>query len=49
MLLYFSDKALVFKVYQTPVNYGAELHKLINKAIFIGLVGHFALSAYFLS
>lgn len=49
MLLYFSDRVLVFKVYQTPVNYGASLHKLINQVIYIGLVAHFALTAFFLS
>lgn len=49
MLLYFSDKVLVFKVYQTPINYNAELHRIINKTIYIGLIAHMALSAFFLS
>jgi uncharacterized membrane protein len=49
LLLYFADRLLVFKVYQTPVNYGPELHRLISKTIYVALVAHFALSAFFLS
>jgi len=49
ILLYFSDRVLIFKVYQTPVNYGPELHKLVNKTVYFGLIAHFALSAFFLS
>jgi hypothetical protein len=49
LLLYFADKALIFKVFQTPINYNAELHRLICKVIYLGLVVHMALSAYFLS
>lgn len=48
-LLYLADKFLVFKVYQTPINYNAVLHELIRKAIYIGLISHMALSAVFLS
>jgi len=48
-LLYLTDKALVFKVYQTPINYNDELHYLITKTIYLGLVAHMALSSYFLS
>jgi hypothetical protein len=40
---------LVFKVYQTPINYNDELHSLITKTIYFGLVTHLTLSAYFLS
>lgn len=49
MLLYFSDKVLIFKVYQFPVNYGNELHKLIKKTLYLGIVLHCALTAVFLS
>jgi hypothetical protein len=49
ILLYFADRVLIFKVYQTPVDYGGELHRLVNKTIYLGLVAHFALSAFFLS
>jgi hypothetical protein len=49
LLLYYADRLLVFKVYQTPVNYGPELHKLISKTIYLALISHFALSALFLS
>lgn len=49
LLLYFSDRVLVFKIYQTPVNYGAELHKLIIRVLYVGLVAHFVLTAFFLS
>lgn len=49
ILLYFSDRVLIFKIYQTPVNYGSELHKLLTKVIYFGLTAHFALTALFLS
>jgi len=48
-LLYYSDKVLMFKFFQNPINYNHTLHKLIPKAIVIGLVSHFALTAFFLS
>jgi hypothetical protein len=48
-LLYLSDKVLVFKLYQTPINYNSDLHQLIKKAIYLGLIAHMALSAVFLS
>lgn len=48
-LLYLTDKALIFKVYQTPINYNDELHYLITKTIYLGVVFHMLLSAYFLS
>lgn len=49
MLLYFSDKLLLFKVYQFPVNYDNYLHKLILKTLYVGIVLHCLLTAIFLS
>jgi hypothetical protein len=49
LLLYLTDKVLIFKLYQTPINYSTHLHSLISKALYIGLVAHMALSAVFLS
>lgn len=49
LLLYLIDKLLIFKLYQTPINYSTHLHSLISKALYIGLVAHMALSAVFLS
>jgi hypothetical protein len=48
-LLYFADRVLIFKVYQTPTNYGPNLHKIVSQVFFLGLVIHFTLAAYFLS
>ena len=48
-LLYFSDRVLVFKLYQTPLNFGTELHRIIGKAIYLGMVAHMVLTAFFLS
>lgn len=39
----------MFKFFQTPINYDHALHQLIAKTIFIGLIAHCALTAYFLS
>jgi hypothetical protein len=48
-LLYFADKLLLFKYYQIPKNYTAGLHKVFLKVIYISLLSHFGLTAYFLS
>lgn len=48
-LLYFADRLLIFKVYQTPTNYGPSLHQIVTQVFFLGLIIHFALAAYFLS
>jgi hypothetical protein len=48
-LLYHADKLLMFKFFQTPVNYDHSLHQIVIKTMVIGLIGHFALTAYFLS
>lgn len=49
LFLYLTDKVLVFRLYQTPINYGPDLHKLIKKALYFGLIAHMMLSAVFLS
>ena len=48
-LLYLIDKVLVFKLYQTPINYNADLHTLLKKSIYLGLVVHMGLTCVFLS
>jgi hypothetical protein len=48
-LLYLADKLLIFKLYQTPINYNADLHQLLMKSLYFGIVAHMALSAFFLS
>ena len=48
-LLYLIDKLLVFKFYQTPLNYNSDLHQLMRKTLYLGIVVHLGLSAYFLS
>jgi len=48
-LLYLIDKLLIFKLYQTPINYNADLHNLLTKSIFVAIVAHMGLSALFLS
>ena len=49
ILLYIIDKVLIFKLYQTPLNYNAELQTLLRKTIYFALVIHMALTAVFLS
>jgi hypothetical protein len=49
LLLYFSDKLLVFKFYQTPKNYTPHLHQFLVNVLVFSLVSHFALTAYFLT
>lgn len=48
-LLYLIDKMLIFKLYQTPINYNADLHNLLVKSLFVGITAHMGLSALFLS
>lgn len=49
LFLYLTDKLLVFKLYQTPLNYSHHLHALVRRALYFGLIIHMALSAVFLS
>jgi hypothetical protein len=49
LLLYLIDKLLIYKLYQTPINYNADLHNLLIKSLYVGLVAHMGLSALFLS
>ena len=48
-LLYFSDKLLLFKFYQTPKNYTTNLHSFFINVLIFCLVSHFALTTYFLT
>lgn len=48
-LLYFSDKLLIFKFYQTPKNYTTNLHNFLINVLLFCLISHFALTAYFLT
>jgi hypothetical protein len=49
LLLYLSDKILMFKFYQTPINYTQTLHKILINVLIISIVSHYSLTAYFLS
>ena len=49
LLLYIIDKLLIFKLYQTPINYNADLQILLRKSLYFSLIVHMALTAVFLS
>lgn len=48
-LLYFCDKLLLFKFYQTPKNYTTNLHNFFINVLIFSLISHFALTTYFLT
>ena len=48
VLLYLTDKALLFKYYQTPIQYTQKLHKSFLNVLYVALTAHFALTAFFL-
>lgn len=48
-LLYYVDKVLLFKYYQTPIKYTQNLHKMFLKVVYLSLMSHFGLTAFFLS
>lgn len=48
-ILYFSDKILLFKFYQTPINYTQTLHRVLAKVIVLALLGHFVITSFCLS
>lgn len=48
-LLYNADKILIFRYYQTPQNYTQTLHKAFITVLYISIISHCALTAYFLS
>ncbi len=48
-LLYTTDKILIFKFYQKPMNYTQNLHKIFHNVLIISLLSHFALTSYFLT
>ena len=47
-LLYLADKFLIFKYYQTPIQYSHFLHKVFRKTLFVSVWFHFGVTAYFL-
>ena len=49
LLLYLADKVLMFKYYQTPVQYSKSLHNIFLAVVYLSLLAHFSLTAYFLS
>ena len=49
LLLYFSDKLLVMRHYQTPPNHTPDIHYLLRRALYFSIIVHMALSAVFLS
>ena len=48
-LLYLTDKILLFKYYQYPIQYTQALHKAFLIVVYVSLMAHFALTAYFLA
>jgi hypothetical protein len=48
-LLYNADKILIFRYYQTPQNYTQTLHKAFIIVLYLSIISHCALTAYFLS
>jgi len=48
-LLYVSDKFLLFKYYQTPIQYSPVLHKIFLKTLYVSLMIHFGLTAFLLA
>ena len=46
-LLYFADKILLFKVYQIPLSYTTALHKALIVILYLSLLSHFGLTAFF--
>ena len=49
VLLYFADKLLFFKYYQTPIQYRPKLHKAFLSFLYISVMLHFGLTAFFLA
>jgi hypothetical protein len=47
-LLYITDKFLLFKYYQTPLQYTQKLHKSFLNVLYVALIAHYAVTAYFL-
>ncbi len=48
-LLYLTDKILIFKFYQKPMNYTQNLHNIFHNVIIFSLFAHYILTAYFLT
>lgn len=49
LLLYFADKFLLFKYYQTPIQYSVTLHNAFMKTLYFAIWVHFGLTAYLLA
>ena len=49
VLLYFIDKILLFRYYQTPLNYTQALHKTFLVVLYFSILAHCGLTSYFLS
>jgi len=49
VLLYNIDKILIFRYYQTPLNYTPTLHKAFLVVLYASMISHCALTSYFLS
>ena len=47
-LLYMTDKFLLFKYYQTPIQYTQKLHKAFLYVLYLSLLAHYGVTAYFL-
>lgn len=48
-LLYVADKFLLFKYYQTPIQYSHSLHKSFLVTLYIAVTIHFGLTAFLLA
>lgn len=49
VLIFWIDKVLVFKFFKTPMNFDESLHRKFMKTLYIGLILHMVVSAFFLS
>ena len=48
-LLYVADKFLLFKYYQTPIQYSPALHKVFLKVLYFSIMIHFGVTALLLA
>jgi hypothetical protein len=49
IFLYFADKFLLFKYYQRPIQYTHKLHHTFLAVLYVSLILHFGLTAFFLA
>ena len=49
LFMMLSDKILLFRVYQKPINYTSNLQNKVFKTLYFGLIAHCAISIFLLS